>query len=139
MDFVIDLNSTHRVLRVTVTTALTDEVCMNIYRTVKRLAFRGQPCAVIMDVSQVVDCPVSSDTIRTLAASSPAVPGGGPRVIVARQPVLYGLARMFELYRESMGQPFQLSIVPSMDEAYDLLKVTPQDFSQRLRLEDVAA
>jgi hypothetical protein len=44
---------------------------------------------------------------------------------------------MFELYRDSMGG--QLHVVHSMDEAYDLLKVSPQDFFQRLFPVDVAA
>jgi hypothetical protein len=59
-----------------------------------------------------------------------------PRVIVAREPAMYGLARMFELSRESTGG--QLHVFRSMHEAYDLLKVTPGDFSQRLFTEDLA-
>jgi hypothetical protein len=138
MDFAVDLDPTHRVLRVTVTTALTDEACTDTYRAVKRLASRGGPyTGVITDLSQVVDFPVSSDTVRALAATAPAVPAVGPRVIVVKQPALYGLARMFELYRDSIDG--QLQIVESMEAAYDLLGVTPQDFTQRLYPEDVAA
>ena len=33
----------------------------------------------------------------------------------------------------------QLQVVQSIDEAYDLLKVSPEDFSQRLFPVDVAA
>jgi hypothetical protein len=57
--------------------------------------------------------------------------------MVARQPALFGLARMFEMHRDAMG--LQLQVVHSMDEAYDLLKVTPQDFSERLYPVDCAA
>jgi hypothetical protein len=57
--------------------------------------------------------------------------------MVARQPALFGLARMFEIHRDAMG--LQLQVVHSIDEAYDLLKVTPEDFSQRLFPVDVAA
>jgi len=67
----------------------------------------------------------------------PQIPGSRPNVIVAGQPALYGLARMFELSRDSMGG--RLQIVRSMDEAYGLLEVAPQDFSQRLFPEDEAA
>jgi hypothetical protein len=45
---------------------------------------------------------------------------------------------MFELYRDSMGGNLQ-SVVPSIDEAYELLKVSPEDFTQRLSPEDLAA
>jgi hypothetical protein len=139
MDFAVDLDPTHRVLRITVATDLTDEACKNIYSGIKRLASRGGPYqGTILDFTQVVDFPVSSETIRALASTGPAVPGEGARILVAREPALYGLARMFELYRESMGGKLQ-TVVQSLDEAYELLKVTPQDFSERLFPEDVAA
>jgi hypothetical protein len=57
--------------------------------------------------------------------------------MVARQPALFGLARMFEMHRDAMD--LHLQVVHSMDEAYDLLKVTPRDFSQRLFPVDLAA
>jgi hypothetical protein len=57
-------------------------------------------------------------------------------VIVASQPALFGLARMFEMHRDAMG--VQLHVVYSMHEAYDLLEVAPQDFTQRLFPEDGA-
>jgi hypothetical protein len=139
MDYVVDLDPTHRVLRITVTTALTDEACTNIYQAVARLASQGGPYeAGIFDLSQVLDFPLSSDTVRALAATGPILPGEGPRVIVAPRPAAYGLARMFELYRDSMGGNLQ-TVVQSLDEAYDLLKVTPQSFSQRLFPECMAA
>jgi hypothetical protein len=139
MDLVVDLDLAHRVLRITVTGTLTNESLTEVYRTVKRLAARGGPYnGAILDLTQVVHFPVSSDTIRNLASTGPAVPGGGPRIMVARAPALYGLARMFELYRDSMGGKLQ-TVVKSLDEAYDLLKVTPQEFSEHLFPEDAAA
>jgi anti-anti-sigma regulatory factor len=137
VDFVVDLDPKHRVLRITVTTALTDKSCAEIYQAVARLASRGGPYAAITDLSQVADFPVSSDAVKALAAAAPAIPlGGRLSVIVARQPALFGIARMFELSRDSMGG--QLQVVQSLDEAYNLLKVTPQDFSERLLPIDVA-
>jgi hypothetical protein len=136
MDYAVDLDPTHRVLRITVTTALTDEAARDIYRAVAQFASQGGPYAAITDFSQVVDFPISANTIRDLAASTPPIPlGGRPSVMVAPQPALFGLARMFEIHREAMG--VQLQVVHSIDEAYVLLKVSPQDFSQRLFPEDV--
>ena len=138
MDYAVDLDPTHRVLRITVTTALTDETGRDIYEAVARLVSRGGPYAAITDLSQVVDFPISANTIRALAAMAPAIPlGDRPSVIVAREPALFGLARMFELNRNSMGG--QLQVVQTMDEAYDLLKVTPKDFSERLFPKGAAA
>lgn len=58
-------------------------------------------------------------------------------MIVASQPALYGLARMFQLSRDSMGG--QLEVVQSLDEAYKVLGVAPRDFCQRLFPEDLTA
>jgi len=44
---------------------------------------------------------------------------------------------MFELYRDSMN--VQVEVVQSLNEAYELLKVTPGDFTERLFPEEVAA
>ena len=134
-DYAVDLDPMHHVLRVTVTAALTDESCIEIYQTVARLASEGGPYAAIGDVSQVMNFPVSCDTVRALAATAPAIPGERARVIVAGQPALYGLARMFQLSRDSMGG--QLKVVQSMDEAYELLEVAPRDFCRRIFPEDV--
>ena len=135
MEFVVDLDPTHLVLRITVTAVLTDKAAKDIYEAVARLALRGGPYAVITDLSQVVDFPLSADTVRALAATALPIPlGDRPSVMVARQPALFGLARMFEMLRESMG--VQLEVVHSIDEAYDLLKVTRQDFSERLFPDD---
>jgi hypothetical protein len=139
MDYVVDLDPTHRVLRITVTAALTDEACRDIYRAVARLASQGGPYhAAITDLSRVEDFSVSAETIRALAATGPMIHGEGPRVIVAPQTAAYGLARMFELYRDSKGGKLQ-TVVRSMDEAYELLKVSPEDFTQRLLPERMAA
>jgi hypothetical protein len=139
MDYAVDLDPMHKVLRVTVMrTVVNDEASREIYRTVARIAAAGGPYALILDLSQVVDYPVSSDCIRELAASGPAVPGGRSEVIAASRPVVYGVARMAELLRDSMGWQ-QLEVVQSMDEAYELLEVSPQDFTQRLFPETIAA
>jgi hypothetical protein len=44
---------------------------------------------------------------------------------------------MFELSRDSMA--VEVQVVHSMDEAYEFLKVSPADFTERLFPEDVAA
>jgi hypothetical protein len=119
------------------TTTLTDEALKGIHQTVAHIASQGGPYSGIMDLSQVVYVAVTSDTIRALAATGSAIPAGRLRVIVAKAPVMYGLSRMLQLCRGSTGG--QLEVVNSMDEAYDLLGVSPEDFTQRLFPEDLAA
>jgi hypothetical protein len=138
MECLVDLDPEHRVLRITVITrVLTDEKAIEFYQLVELIAFQGGPYSAITDLSQVERFPISAKTIRTLAASKPAVAAGTPRVIVAKQDIAFGLSRMFELSRDSMGG--QLHVVHSLDEAYDLLGVRPEDFSQRLFPERSAA
>jgi hypothetical protein len=120
-----------------VRTALTDESFRHIYRSIARFAAKGGPYASILDLSQVVDFPVSTDTIKAFAATAPAVPGGRPRVVVAPQPALFGLARMYGKHRDSMG--VEVQVVQSMDEAYELLKASPEDFTQRILPQAMAA
>ena len=129
-DYVIDLDPVHEVLRITIRKVVTDQVVLDVYRSVKRLAAQGGPYATLADCSQVEDLKLSAETIRSLALGVPAVPAGRPRVVVVNRIVMYGLARMFESTRTSMGVQFH--IVWSVDEAYAILGVGPESFSQRL-------
>jgi hypothetical protein len=131
MDYLIDLDPTHRVLRITVTTpGMDDEAFKEMYQSTACFAATGGPYASIFDLSQVADFQVSSDTIRDFAASAPAVPSGRQHVMVAPPSVVNGLLPIFELHGESMG--VQVQVAHSMDEAYELLGVRPVDFNQRL-------
>jgi hypothetical protein len=129
-DYVIDLDPTHQVLRLTIPKVLTDQVALDAYRSIGRLASHGAPYAAIFDGSKVQDVKLSADTVRSLALKAPAVPAGRPRVSVVNTIVLYGLTRLIESTRISMG--LQFHIVWSVKEAYAMLGVSPEDFSQRL-------
>jgi hypothetical protein len=129
-DYVIDLDPIHQVLRLTISKVLTDQVVLDAYRSIGRLASQGGPYAAIFDGSEVRDVKLSADTVRSLALGAPAVPAGRPRVVVVNRIVLYGLTRMFESTRTSMG--LQFHIVWSVEEAYARLAVSPESFSQRL-------
>jgi len=129
-DYVIDLDPVHGVLRITIRKVVTDQVVLDVYRSLKRLAAKGGPYATLADCSQVEDLKLSAETIRSLALGVPAVPAGRPRVVVVNRIVMYGLARMFESTRTSMGVRFH--IVWSVDETYAILGVGPESFSQRL-------
>ena len=129
-DYVIDLDPIHQVLRLTIGKVLTDQVLLDSYRSIGRLASQGGPYAGIFDGSAVRDVKLSADTVRSLALGAPAVPDGRPRVAVVNSIVLYGLTRMFESTRTSMS--LQFHIVWSVEEAYAMLGVRPESFSQRL-------
>ena len=129
-DYVIDLDPIHQVLRLTIRKVLTDQVVLDAYRSIGRLASQGGPYAAIFDGSEVQDVKLSADTVRSLALGAPAVPAGRPRVAVVNTIVLYGLTRMFESTRTSVG--LQVHIVWSVEKAYAMWGVSPESFSQRL-------
>jgi hypothetical protein len=136
-DYVIDLDPIHQVLRLTLREVLTDQLLLDAYGSIGRVASQGGPYAAIFDGSEVRDVKLSADTVRSLALGAPAVPAGRPRVIVVNRMVLYGLTRMFESTRTSIG--LEVHIVWSVDEAYAMLGVSPEDFSQRLFPEDLVS
>ena len=131
MDFHIDLDPTQLVVRGTITAAvLTEQLADDYYRALSRVASRGGPYAAIFDLSVVTRTTMSHDAIRGLASRPPAVPAGRTRVIAAKEPHIYGLARMFQLSRDFMGGQFQ--VVRYMEEAYEMIGVRPADFTERL-------
>jgi hypothetical protein len=129
-DYVIDLDPTHRVLRLTAGKTLTDANLVEMYTTMTQFASQGGPYAAIFDCSRVVDGMLSAPTVRSLAEKAPAVPANTLRIVVAPSLIIYGLSRMFELMRDGMGGMFQ--VVRSLDEAYALLGVDHDSFIQRL-------
>ena len=74
----------------------------------------------------MTDFEVSSDAIRRLAATPPALPAGYMRVLVIPQIFIYGLARMFQILGEK-NRP-ELQVVRTLDEAYTMLGVEFPDF-----------
>jgi hypothetical protein len=138
MDYRIDLDPRHSVIRATITAAvLTHELAEECYQSVALAASRGGPYAAIWDLSGVTGTTVSANDVRSWALSPRAVPGGRTRVLVAKEPVVYGLSRMLELTHDSIGG--QLQIVHSLEEAYEIVGVRPEDFTERLFPEDRAA
>ena len=137
MKYLIDLDPMHQVLRVTVSGTVTDPVFREMYACVSHFAATGGRYAAILDMSGVTGNQLSIEAIRDVAKKPPAVPVGRPRVVVAPRPDDYRFGHMFELLRDGMCKQFHL--VLSVDEAYALLSVGPENFSQRLFPEQLAA
>jgi hypothetical protein len=62
---------------------------------------------------------------------------GRTHVVVGKEPVIYGLARIFQMCVEFLD--YQFSVVRSLGEAYDITGVRPQDFTARLFPKALAA
>jgi hypothetical protein len=138
MDYQVDLDPTHQVLRVTVTAAvLTHELAEECCLSVARIASRGGPYATIWDLSGVTGTTASANDVRSRAYRGPAVSGARVRVLVGKAPVIYGLLRMLELISDCLNE--QLQVVWSMEEAYEIVGVRPEDFTERLFPKKMAA
>ena len=47
---------------------------------------------------------------------------------VAKEPAMFGLARMLQLFQDILGEHFR--VVRTLEEAYEMLGVRPEDFTQ---------
>jgi len=131
MDYVVDLDPTHNVIRLTVTgRVVTLRIAEDCYLSLARLASKGGPYAAIYDFSRVMSTTLPTDVVRNYAHGAPAIPFGRTHVVVGKKPHIYGLSRAFQMSREYIGQQFE--VVHSVEEAYDLVGVRPEDFTKRI-------
>ena len=138
MGYVVDLDPTHSVIRITITAEIvTPELAEEIRIRFARVVSSGGPFAAIVDGSRVTSWTEPAVAIRDAAFRDPAVPGGRAHVTVAREPSVFGLARMFQLCRDFFGEQYQ--VVDSLEEAYGIVGARPEDFTERLFPKDLAA
>ena len=138
MEYRIDLDPTHVVIRLTVTAEiLTPELAEDIHVRFGQLVPSGGPYAAIVDLSRVTSWKLTADEVRRFALADLAVSGGRTQVAVAREPSVFGMSRMFQQYRDFFGKQYQ--VVHSLDEAYGIVGVRPEDFTKRLHPHDLAA
>ena len=138
MDYEVDLEPTHSVIRLTVTARIvTLGLAEDIYICLSRLASSGGPYAAIYDLSEVTRTTLPVELVRSYARRTPSIPMGRPHVVVGKEPSIYGLARIFQMCGEFRGNQFE--VVRLVEEAYEMVGVRPEDFTQRLFPEDLAA
>jgi hypothetical protein len=130
MDYQVDLDPAELVIRLTVSAqVVTPELAEDIYACLSRLGSRGGPYAAIYDLSGVTSTTVPTDLVRRYARRAPALPTGRSHVVVGKAPSIYGLARLFQISRESIG--IQFEVVHTLEEAYEIIGVRP-NFTRRL-------
>jgi hypothetical protein len=138
MDYEIDLCPTHSCIRLTVMVeTMTEELAEEIYRHLAELTSEGGPYAAIFDLSATKITTISTDAVRSWGRHRPpAVPMGAcplcnaPRkqVVVGTEPVIFGLARVFEMCADAQGSEFQ--VAHTIQEAYEITGVHPEDFTE---------
>jgi len=131
MHYQIDVNPKNSVIRLTITEKImTLECAEDCYQRLSRLTSSGGPYAAIYDLSVTTDTTIPVGIVRSFARRKPSIPTGRPHVVVGKFPAIYGLARVFQMCGESIGSDFQ--VVHTLEEAYEIVGVWPEDFTERL-------
>jgi len=129
--FQIDFCPTHDCIRLTVTAEiLTPELAEDIYKRLKQISSSGGPYACIFDLTIVKVTTILAQMVKGYAQRNPSVPMGRPHVVVGEEAGIYGLARLFQMCREHIYGHFD--VVHTLEEAYKICEVLPEDFTQRL-------
>ena len=138
MDYEVDLDPTHSVIRLTITAEIvTMELAEDIYRHLSEVTSHGGPYAAIYDLSAVKNTTLPTYVVRSFARRPPSIPIGRKHVVVGKEPGIFGLARIFQMCGESLGN--QVEVVWSLEEAYDIVGTRPEDFTERLFPKEMAA
>ena len=122
--FRAESNHRPRTMLVRVAGKLTDESLATLYLTSQ--AYSAASFSIV-DFSAVTDFAVSCDFIKRLADRKAAMADTGSLFfIVAPQPYVYGLCRMFQILGE--GTSPLLQIVHTLDEAFVAMGIKPPHF-----------
>jgi hypothetical protein len=122
MPSTFDIDLTNGILRCRLDGRVTDGVLKDFFRAGAEHALRTQPSVGVVDLSEVVPFEVSTETIRELAKSTPVLRNPNlRRVIIASDPRVYGMMRMFEMQGE--GTRPDIHVVRTEREAWVILGV----------------
>ena len=116
----------HHVLLITYGKVATPASALAAYDSVERFVSSKGPCSVLGDLSTIENVDVPGDFVRSLAWMPTVIPPGLQRVVVAPRSDVYGLSRMFQLYRDKMSS--DVHVVRTLEEAYSLLGLESPEF-----------
>lgn len=117
-----------QVLLITYGTVATHASALAAYTAVERFVAAEGPCSAIADLSAIEGIEVTADAVRSLAWTPPAIPAGKQCIIVAPRAGVYGISRMFQLYRGAMS--IDVQVVHRLEEAYTLLGLESPHFEK---------
>jgi DNA-binding transcriptional LysR family regulator len=106
------------------------ELAEEVYQRLSEFTSRGGPFAAIYDLSAAKRTTIPTDMVRSFARRRPSIPIGRTHVVVGKEPVIYGLARVFQMCGEFLGNQFD--VVWALEEAYDIVGARPEDFTEYL-------
>jgi hypothetical protein len=116
----------HQVLLIEYGKVANQASALATYAAVERFVAAEGPCSVLADLSTIEKLEVPGDFVRSMAWLPLLIPSGKKRVIVAPRAEVYGLSRMFQLYRDAMSN--DVKVVHTLEEAHTLLGLESPDF-----------
>lgn len=127
MTYRFDHDAAHGILRLRYIGKISDELIKQAYKATPEAVLKTNPRGMIVDLTEVTQFDVSTQTIHELADYQPTVKDPSvPRIIVAPTPYLFGMSRMFQILGEHTRP--MLQVMSSADEAYAQLEVTEPKF-----------
>jgi len=78
----------------------------------------------LIDASKVTSFDVSSDDVRDLAVEDAPFAPAAKRVLVASEDLVFGLARMFQIFGAEQRPHFE--VVRTLEQAHELLGIKPE-------------
>jgi hypothetical protein len=125
VDYELAYNRKDRVLLIFMGRTVTKASAVAAQTAVRCFIAAQGPCSIIANLSGVEQEELPGSFVRSLARAPSAIASGEWLILVAPQTVMYGLCRMFHLWR---GEAENHMIVRTLDEGYALLGVKPEDF-----------
>jgi hypothetical protein len=126
--YTLSFDSAHKVLMVTLGPVVSKETALASRAAIIRLVAAEGACDGIADLTAVEHTEITSEGVRWLASLIPAIPASRRRILVAPQPLIYGLSRMFQMLQE--GHQSRTAVVRTLQEAFDLLGLQSPQFEK---------
>jgi hypothetical protein len=125
VDYQIKFDAKRRLVLLAYQGDLTDSSFLGGFLALSAFAEANPLEGGVVDTSNVSAAKISSGTIRRIV-DYPAISPGKPRAFAAPQNVVYGMARMLQMYREMQG--VEMDVCRSRGEALELLAVRSPEF-----------
>ena len=118
MDYDLQFDRKHRILVIVMGKTVTEGSSSAAQKAVRRFLASEGPCSIIADLSKIEIERVPGTFVRSLAWAPSMLAPGSCLILVAPQTVIYGLSRMFHLWRREAPS---VRIVRTLEEGYTLL------------------
>src|SRR5215472_680407 len=126
VEYALRFDRKHKVLLIIFGKVATQASALSTYAAVERVVGVEGPCSVIADLSAVEKVEVTGDFVCSIAWMPHVIPAGKLRIIVAPRTEIYGLSRMFQLYRGTKSS--DVHVVHTLEEAHNLLGLESLSF-----------